>query len=126
MYEVTVSAHFDSAHYLREYHGRCENLHGHRWQVEASVRSNKLNQIGLALDFTELKKALRETVAQLDHVCLNDLPEFSNINPSSENIASAIFEKVTKRLHEQGLDFTIYSIKVYESPDAWVTYYGAC
>lgn len=124
MYEVTVSAHFDSAHYLREYHGRCENLHGHRWQVEASVRSSQLNQIGLALDFTELKKALRETVAQFDHVCLNDLPEFSSINPSSENIARVIFNKVTDRLHEQGLGFAVFSIKVYESPDAWVIYYG--
>ena len=123
MYEVTVNAHFDSAHYLREYHGRCENLHGHRWQVEASVRSSQLNQIGLALDFTELKKALRETVAQFDHVCLNDLPEFSSINPSSENIARVIFDKVTNRLHEQELDFTVFSVKVYESPDAWVTYY---
>lgn len=124
MYEVTVSAHFDSAHYLREYHGRCENLHGHRWQVEASVRSSQLNQIGLALDFTVLKKTLRETVAQFDHVCLNDLPEFSSINPSSENIARVIFEKVTKSLHDQGLGFVVFGIRVYESPDAWVTYYG--
>jgi len=124
MYEVTVSGHFDSAHYLREYHGRCENLHGHRWQVEVSVRSNKLNQIGLALDFTELKKALRETVAQFDHVCLNDMPEFSSINPSSENIAKVIFKKVSERLQEMGHDFAVFSVKVYESPDAWVTYYG--
>jgi 6-pyruvoyltetrahydropterin/6-carboxytetrahydropterin synthase len=124
MYEVTVSGHFDSAHYLREYHGRCENLHGHRWQVEVSVRSNKLNQIGLALDFTELKKALRETVAQFDHVCLNDMPEFSSINPSSENIAKVIFKKVSERLHEMGRDFAVFSVRVYESPDAWVTYYG--
>lgn len=124
MYEVTVSGHFDSAHYLREYHGRCENLHGHRWQVEVSVRSNKLNQIGLALDFTELKKALRETVAQFDHVCLNDMPEFRSINPSSENIAKVIFKKVSERLHEMGRDFAVFSVRVYESPDAWVTYYG--
>lgn len=124
MYEVTVSSHFDSAHYLREYHGRCENLHGHRWQVEVSVRSSQLNRIGLALDFTELKKALRETVAQLDHVCLNDMPEFGSINPSSENIARVIHGKVTDRLTESGLGFAVYCVRVYESPDAWVTYYG--
>lgn len=121
MYEVAVRAHFDSAHYLRGYRGRCEELHGHRWQVEAAVRCDRVDEIGLALDFKVLKQALHSIVDELDHHCLNDLPPFSAINPSSEFIARHIYSKLEAAVEAPA---ALHSVRVYESPDTWVTYYG--
>jgi len=116
MFEVSVREHFDAAHYLRGYTGKCENLHGHRFQVTATVRAQYADDIGLAYDFTVLKRHLRETLQRFDHVCLNDVPPFDRINPSSENIATAIYEE----LQNKGLP--VFSIEVCESPDSCVTY----
>ena len=116
MFEVSVREHFDAAHYLRGYAGKCESLHGHRFQVTAKVRAQDTDDIGLAYDFALLKRHLRETLQRFDHVCLNDVPPFDRINPSSENIATAIYEELRKK----GLP--ISSIEVCESPDSCVTY----
>lgn len=120
MFDVTVRAHFDSAHYLRGYRGRCEELHGHRWQVEATVRCNGLDSIGLSLDFKALKSALGAIIDELDHHCLNELPPFREVNPSSELIAQHIFRQLAGRL--ESAPGSLYSVRVYESPDTWVTY----
>ena len=87
MYEITVEKHFDAAHYLRGYQGKCEELHGHRYRVVVKLRAEKLNDIGLAYDFTDVKRHLKEILARFDHTCLNDVADFSEINPSAENIA---------------------------------------
>lgn len=116
MFEVSVREHFDAAHYLRGYMGKCENMHGHRYQVMVTVRVQDVDEIGLAYDFAVLKRHLREILGRFDHVCLNDVPPFDRINPSSENIATTIFEELLNR----GLP--VSSIQVYESPDSCVTY----
>jgi len=116
VFEVSVREHFDAAHYLRGYMGKCENIHGHRYQVMITVRVQDVDEIGLAYDFTVLKRHLREILGRFDHGCLNDVPPFDRINPSSENIATTIFEELFNR----GLP--ISSIQVYESPDSCVTY----
>ena len=116
MFEVSVREHFDAAHYLRGYMGKCENLHGHRYQVMITVRVQDVDDIGLAYDFAALKKHLREILERFDHVCLNDVPPFDRTNPSSENIAAIIYEELLKR----GLP--VSSIQVCESPDSCVTY----
>lgn len=118
MYEVSVREHFDAAHYLRGYQGRCENLHGHRFQVMVTVRASEVDQIGLAYDFVELKRNLREVLERFDHTCLNDVPPFDRINPSSENIATAIYSGLRERLAH----ISISSVQVCESPEACVTY----
>ena len=118
MYEVSVQEHFDAAHYLRGYRGRCENLHGHRFQVMVMVRASQVDQIGLAYDFVELKRHLREILQRLDHTCLNDVPPFDRINPSSENIAATIYNELEKRL----AGISISGVQVCESPEACVTY----
>ena len=120
MYRVSIERHFDAAHYLREYNGKCENLHGHRYKVVANLRADKLDDIGLAFDFTVLKKSIDEILEKFDHTCLNDIEPFTSINPSSENIASTICGELKKRLDKQTAE--IESIEVWESPDAWVTY----
>ena len=120
MYEVSVEQHFDAAHYLREYQGKCESLHGHRFRVILKVQSSKLNKIGLAYDFTELKKQLASVLSRFDHTCLNDVPPFNKINPSSENIAAIIYKEVKAKL--AGSPVNMSCVEVWESPESWITY----
>ncbi len=118
MYQITVEGHFDAAHALRGYQGKCENLHGHRFRVIARVRTSQLNDIGLALDFRELKSKLNEVLERLDHTNLNDVSPFTIMNPSSENLASTIYNELQNKLP----GFELYSIEVWESPDASAEY----
>ena len=120
MYEISVESHFDAAHYLRGYQGKCEALHGHRYKVVVTVKTTQLNDIGLAFDFTELKKRLAVTLEPFDHTCLNDLPTFEENNPSAENIASGIYEDLKGRIAD--IPVTLASVGVWESPDSWVIY----
>ena len=120
MYEVSVQQHFDAAHYLRGYQGKCESLHGHRFQVVAKVRAEQIDEVGLAYDFVQLRQQLGEIVGRFDHTCLNEVPPFDKINPSSENIASTIYSELQALL--QGTKASISSIQVWESPHSCVTY----
>ena len=120
MYEVSVRQHFDAAHYLRDYQGKCEELHGHRFEVAVSVRAESVNQIGLTYDFVELKRLLGEVLKEYDHSCLNDKAPFDQINPSSENIAVTIYQQLKDILGETSPK--ISSVQVWESPNACVTY----
>lgn len=99
MYEVRVEADFAAAHFLRDYHGKCENLHGHNYKVYAHVSGSKLNEGGMLLDFTILKASLREVCKELDHTNLNDNPVFDQ-NPSAERIAEFIYNRLLAKLRE--------------------------
>jgi 6-pyruvoyltetrahydropterin/6-carboxytetrahydropterin synthase len=120
MYEITVEMDFDAAHSLRGYQGKCEALHGHRFKVGATVRGGKVDKIGLCYDFTLLKQHLGEILAKYDHTNLNDVPPFNRINPSSENIAAAVYKELKKKL--TGAPVSLDSIEVWESPHSRVTY----
>jgi 6-pyruvoyltetrahydropterin/6-carboxytetrahydropterin synthase len=120
MYEIAVEMDFDAAHFLRCYHGKCENLHGHRFKVVASVKGSKLDEIGLAYDFTLLKKHLGEIIAKYDHTNLNNVPPFNRINPSSENIAASIYKALKKKM--TGAPVSLTSIEVWESPQSRVAF----
>ncbi len=120
MYFITIEKDFDAAHYLRDYHGKCENLHGHRYVVRVTIKSEKLDKSGLAYDFTVLKKQLGEILERFDHGCLNDIPPFDKINPSAENIATEIYKNLKPKL--KGKSVTIDEIEVFESPTSKVTY----
>ncbi|MBI4331242.1 MAG: 6-carboxytetrahydropterin synthase QueD [Chloroflexi bacterium] len=120
MFTVSVREHFDAAHYLKEYRGKCENLHGHRFEVVAALAAPGLNNIGLAFDFTELKTHLRQILARFDHVCLNDIPPFKSSTPSSENIALAVYEELKPRIPQPVA--RIAYIEVWESPTSCVRY----
>lgn len=121
MYELMVETQFSSAHQLRGYMGKCENLHGHNWRVQVVVQSEKLNEIGLAIDFHDLKRITNEFVSTLDHTILNEVFPFTELNPSSENIAKWIFDSVKKKV--RGNDIDIASVTVWESETASATYY---
>ncbi len=120
MYQVSVESHFDAAHYLRGYQGRCEALHGHRFGVVVRIKATEVNDIGLAYDFTLLKQHLSGILARLDHTCLNDLPPFDKINPSSENIAATIYQELQPKLAKAPVSLS--SVEIWESPQSWVTY----
>ena len=119
MYEISVEKHFDAAHFLRGYLGKCEALHGHRFKVVARVNAAGLDDIGMAYDFTELKRHLGDILTAYYHTCLNDVPPFDKLNPSSENIAAAIYRQLDSRL---AAPVSISGIEVWESPHTWVTY----
>ena len=120
MYQVSVEQHFDAAHFLRGYQGKCEALHGHRFQAVVKVSATEVNNIGMAYDFAELKGHLRDILARFDHTCLNNVPPFDKINPSSENIASTIYNELKPRLARAPVSLTC--VEVWESPQTGVTY----
>lgn len=117
MFEVRVEADFAAAHYLQDYHGKCERLHGHNYRVLAHARGSELDAGGMLLDFSILKKALKDICGELDHTNLNDNPCFS-MNPSAERIAMYIYEKLKNILPECPL----YAIDVYETPTSRARY----
>lgn len=120
MYRISVEQHFDAAHALRGYKGKCEALHGHRFKVVAKIEALGLDDIGLAYDFTELKAHLNEVVSRFDHTNLNDIPPFDKINPSSENIAANIYKELKSRL--SGDKVALTAVEVWESPQTGVSY----
>ena len=120
MYELSIRQDFDAAHYLRGYAGKCENLHGHRFEVVVTIKAEKLDERGISLDFTYLKKVVNEIMQRLDHTNLNEVPPFDTINPSSENIARTIYQEILTKLTDARVNLS--SVTVYESPDSWVIY----
>jgi 6-pyruvoyltetrahydropterin/6-carboxytetrahydropterin synthase len=121
MYHVTIETHFSAAHYLRNYHGRCENLHGHNWKIEVTVSSDKLDEAGMALDFTILKQKTKDILQRLDHCNLNEIEPFTEINPSSENIAHFLYNQLTKNLNDYPV--TLTRVTVWESPNSKASYF---
>ncbi len=120
MYKLTIKTQFPAAHRLRGYQGKCENLHGHNWKVEVTIASERLNDLGLAIDFKELKQKVGKILEEFDHQFLNDLPPFREVNPSSENIARHIFDRLCEKLTEPHLQ--VDQVAVWESDTACAIY----
>jgi 6-pyruvoyltetrahydropterin/6-carboxytetrahydropterin synthase len=115
-----VESGFAAAHQLKEYEGKCEGLHGHNWRVQVMVKTDRLNSIGLGIDFKILKNMLNEILSQLDHTFLNDISPFNAKNPSSENLACFIFEEFLKRIDKETLQLDW--VRVWESNSAFAQY----
>ncbi len=122
MYEISVTSHFSGAHRLRYLHGKCEELHGHNWKVQVSVASDRLGKEGIVIDFGILKQKVEKVLKTLDHTYLNDLPHFSGVEPSSENIAKYIFDKLKSELKAQ--PGTLKKVTAWESETSSATYFG--
>ncbi len=120
-FEVMIERNFSSAHQLRGYKGKCENLHGHNYKIEIFARGRELDNIGLLVDFGELKAAADEVVNYLDHRNINELPPFDvELNPSAENLARYILERVASRVGDERVQ--IYKVRCYETPTSVATY----
>lgn len=116
MYSIKIEASFSAAHNLRGYKGKCEELHGHNWKVEVAVASKELDKIGMVVDFKELKMRLNNVLEDLDHKYLNRIPCFLKRNPTSENIAKYIYDRVKR----QGV--RVKSVTVWESENSSAMY----
>lgn len=123
MYVLTVEDTFASAHQLRGYKGKCENIHGHNWKVVLSVKGRKLNNIGLLIDFNDLKAILKKITGFLDHKNLNEIPPFDTLNPSSELIAEFICNETSKELEKFDNTIEVESVTVWESGTSRCTFY---
>lgn len=119
MYEVSVTTHFSAAHRLIGYPGSCAKFHGHNWEVELFLRGPTLNEIGILIDFREVKITVREVLGELDHGDLNQVPAFVAMNPTSENVARYLFEAFSRRLQSER--FRVVRVRVAETPgtSAW-------
>ena len=121
MYEVMIEEEFSAAHALRGYQGKCENMHGHNWKVEVYVRGERLDRVGMLVDFKELKSATRRVMQYLDHQNLNELKPFDiELNPSSEHLAGFILHKVAEAINDGRV--TVYKVRVWETPSTSATY----
>jgi 6-pyruvoyltetrahydropterin/6-carboxytetrahydropterin synthase len=119
VYELTVKCHFDAAHSLRGYPGECYRLHGHTWDVEATVAGTELDEIGILYDFKLLKADLNQVLERYDHFYMNEIPPFTEISPTAENLARVIYEQLAEVIAPI---VTLLEISVWESPVAKLTY----
>ena len=119
MFEVTVEHSFAAGHALRNYKGKCENVHGHNYRVQVTVEGEELQHNGLLVDFAELKRALRAVADRLDHQWINDLPPFTELNPSAENIAKYFYDEVSALLGAAG---KLQQVRVWETDTSLAVY----
>jgi 6-pyruvoyltetrahydropterin/6-carboxytetrahydropterin synthase len=120
MYELKIITHMACAHQLREFEGRCENLHGHNWKIEVQVTGKELEANGILIDFKRIKTATEKVIDELDHKFLNDLDYFKELNPSSENIARYIFQALGHAL--DGKTLRVSRVTAWESDTACASY----
>jgi len=122
MYEITITRSFSAAHVLKDIGGKCEGLHGHNFIVEVSLAASGLNKDGLLLDFRILKEWTDETLDTLDHKYLNELPYFKDANPSAENLARFLHDRINEKAGQQNVE--VSCVTVWESDNAKASYRG--
>lgn len=122
MFDIFVKTHFAGAHHLRDYPGDCEHPHGHNWKVKVTVRATELDNLGMGIDFTVLKKHVKEVIDTIDHCDLNKHDAFTIVNPSSENIAIYLYTNLQEKLDHKR--YSLYSVSVAETDNQGLTYYG--
>ncbi len=115
MFEVSVDQTFAAGHALRNYKGRCENIHGHNFKVQVVIEGERLDETGLLVDFLDVKAAMRAIIDRLDHVFLNEIPPFDVKNPSAENIAEHFYEEMASRLSGTPVPIRIREVRVWET-----------
>ncbi len=119
-FTLKVLSDFAAAHSLREYPGACQRLHGHNWKIETEVSATQVNELGMVLDFKEIKHAVREVTDRLDHQYLNDLVPFNELNPTAEHIALHIFQALAERLNDGNV--RVQAVTVWETDRASARY----
>jgi len=122
MFEIAVEQGFASAHALRNYKGRCENVHGHNWKVRVVIEGEKLDQTGMLVDFLDVKSLMGEILDRIDHQFLNEIPPFDVVNPSAENIAEYFYQQMAGRLDATPVPVRIREVKIWETDIQSATY----
>ncbi|MCF8130664.1 MAG: 6-carboxytetrahydropterin synthase QueD [Deltaproteobacteria bacterium] len=121
VFEIYVQTHFSAAHALNGYPGDCARVHGHNWIIDVFVRCRELDEIGIGIDFREIKDSVKGVLKNLDHFNLNELPAFKEVNPTSENIARFLYRELSKQLNTDNI--AVSKIKVSETPGAGAFYW---
>ena len=121
VYEIHVQTEFSAAHFLKGYPGNCANTHGHNWTIDVFVRCEKLDEMGIAIDFRLIKQALNDLLKDFDHHLLNDLPIFQDMNPTSENIAKHFYLELGKRINRENIK--VSKVKASESSKTGAAYW---
>lgn len=124
MFEISVEETFAAGHALRGYRGKCENVHGHNYKVQVTIEGERLDSIGLLVDFVEVKRIMHSVVDRLDHQFLNDLPPFDTQNPSAENMAKYFYDEVSAGLGSSNLEVPVRvgCVKIWETDTSTATY----
>lgn len=120
MFEVTIEQTFAAGHALRNYHGKCENVHGHNYRCQVTMEGDQLDDTGLLVDFVLLKKVVGAVIDRMDHQWLNDFPPFDLLNPSAENIAKFIYDEVVKGINTPSV--RLESVRLWETDTSFATY----
>ncbi len=121
MYEVCVTKEFCSAHFLRDYEGLCANLHGHNWKVEVCFRHPDLQPNGILIDFIDVETVLDGILKKLDHSVINEIPPFTEMNPTSETLAYWIYHEIKQNMPSDAP--LPHRVTVWETPGACATYW---
>ena len=121
MYELLFKSHFAAAHSLRGYQGSCERLHGHNWQVDVALRADRLDSLGMVVDFREVRAKVEGILDELDHHHLNELPAFEEANPTTENVAEWIFKHLRTHLPD---GVKLHKVTAWESENCGASYAG--
>ncbi|MFQ5956938.1 MAG: 6-carboxytetrahydropterin synthase QueD [Candidatus Brocadiales bacterium] len=120
MFELIVEADFAAAHSLRGYEGKCESLHGHNWKVQVVLSAQKLDGLGMVLDFKDIKGMMGEIFEDFDHKNLNDLAYFKEDNPTTENVSRAIYAELSKKLPKE---VSVRKVTTWESDRCGASYF---
>ncbi len=120
MFIINIKSNFSAAHNIVGYKGDCANVHGHNWNIRLALICNKIDEIGMTIDFKILKKEFNYLLKEFDHENLNSLACFDDCNPTSEIIAQKIFEK--SQLVFNSEITSVYEIEVSESEKYSVIY----
>jgi 6-pyruvoyltetrahydropterin/6-carboxytetrahydropterin synthase len=121
MYTISVQAHYDAAHLLRDYDGKCARIHGHRYVVQVALQMAEVGRSGMGYDFGDMKGHLKTLVARFDHQNLNDIPPFTEIESTAENQARFFFDEMKKLIPPELAGGLLYA-RVSESPGQWAQY----
>ncbi|HLK62975.1 MAG TPA: 6-carboxytetrahydropterin synthase QueD [Bryobacteraceae bacterium] len=121
MFEVTIEETFAAGHALRNYRGKCENVHGHNYRCQVTVEGAELDHIGLLVDFVELKKVVHTVLDRMDHQWLNEFPPFDVLNPSAENMAKYIYDEICEGLKARP-GVRVGAIRLWETDTSSATY----
>ena len=119
MYELTIEREFSAAHRMRGHPGVCARLHGHNYRVLLTIEGEELDEVGMLVDFAELRRVFDRILEELDHRDLNGIPPFDEINPSSEHLARYLYRRAGEAL---GSAARVVRVTVSESPTGSVTY----
>ncbi len=119
MYRVSKVMYFEAAHFLRGYEGACQNLHGHSYKLEITIESERLNSLGMVVDFKKIKEFMQNIIDRYDHSCLNEFYEYKENNPTAENMAREIYEELKRYIY---VELHLVSVKVWETRDSYAEY----